>query len=70
MKFGMDIMPLGNTQKLYFLIFYSNTDIADKQTCEVGVRLVPFEKGHTVMYGYRLQKNIELCYSNSLNNVK
>jgi hypothetical protein len=42
-KFGMEIMPLGTTVKLYFLFSTIGTIIvANEQTCEVGTTLAPF----------------------------
>jgi hypothetical protein len=45
-KFGMGIMPLGPTLKSYFYFpTISSTNMTDKLTCEVGLRLVPLNIG-------------------------
>jgi hypothetical protein len=46
MKFVMDVMPLGTTLK-YISQFSAigNTNMADEQTCEVGLTLAPLAIG-------------------------
>jgi hypothetical protein len=49
MKFGVDRMPLRTTLKSYFQFsVMGDTDMADKQTCEVRLTLAALALGHLV----------------------
>jgi hypothetical protein len=49
MKFGVDRMPLRTTLKSYFQFpMIGNTNMADKQTCEVRLTLAALALGHLV----------------------
>jgi hypothetical protein len=46
MKFGMGVMPLGSTLKLYFLIsYFGDTNMVGERTSEVDSTLAPLTLG-------------------------